>query len=136
MTLFKISFAPIIGSGTDKNGAAADVPVGRAIIYVVAQSALRIESVLKRCLPDHLKPLADVGFEIVETIAVPDDKFAWSVSVGPASRSYSVVVVASDQYACERGLKAATKDQPYLKEFVDNGLWEAFLIPMEKEGVA
>lgn len=125
--LFKVSFAPIIGTD-DKN---QEVKVGRYICYVTARDVSEIDGVLKAKIPEFCAG----GFDFEEEIPVPPSSGAWSVSIGPVGRSYSVVVVAPDEAAARLALAESVKDLPYMKRYVDVDLFRAVAIDLDQENV-
>lgn len=127
MKLFKVSFAPIIGTN-DKN---EQVKVGRYVCYVTAKSAAEIDGVLRAKLPE----LYALGFDLEEDIEVGAGNYAWSVSIGPVGRSYSVVVCAPSEAEARTALSAAVADLPYMKRYVDAELFRATLIDLDQENV-
>ncbi len=126
-TVYKVSFLPILA----KNDKQETVRVGRWIVYAVAENPNRIGEVLRHFLPD----LYDEGYEIEDSIVVAPGNNAWSVSVGPEGRSYSMIVEAPDEEHAERALIEATKAMPYAQKYVLMKVWTARLVTLDKEGV-
>lgn len=125
--LFKVSFAPIIGTN-DRN---EEVKVGRYICYVTAKHPTEIDGVLRATLPEF----CGGGFDLEEEIDVPADCGAWSVSIGPVGRSYSIVVVAPDESMARVAMEKAVEDLPYMKKYVDAELFRAVSIDLDTENV-
>ena len=127
MKLFKVSFAPIIGT----NDANEQVKVGRYIGYVTAANAPRIDAVLREKRPE----LAIAGYDLEEEVPVERGHYAWSVSVGPVGRSYSMVVCAPSESMARSALETAVADLPYMKRYVEADLFRATCIDLDQENV-
>lgn len=127
MMLFRVEFMPLMG----KDSKGDDVQTAVVMCFVTAEHALRIEGVLRYCLPE----LAD-DFDVTDVIPVPSDKHAWVATVGPGDKAQCVIVVATDQEEAEKGLvELAAKGDGMLSRYIKMGLWRARLIHMDKESV-
>jgi hypothetical protein len=124
--IFKVSFAPLLGLGDDGQ----PTKVGRWICFVTAKDPNDISDVLKAKLPEYEAG----GFDVLEVVD-PGVNRAWSVSVGPEGRSYSLLVVAPDEALARASLEASVKNMPVLEDNVRIGLFRTRPIDLSKEGV-
>lgn len=124
--IYKVSFAPLLGM--DDRG--QPTKVGRWIVFVTAKDPNDINEVLLAKLPEY----AAGGFEVLDVVD-PGQNRAWSVSVGPEGRSYSMLVVAPDEALARVSLEAAVKNMPVLEDNVRIGLFRTRPIDLSKEGV-
>jgi hypothetical protein len=125
--LYKVSFLPILARGDNESV----VTVGRYMVYVTAEDVFRIGDVLRHFLPE----LFEEGFTVEETIPVDYDHRAYSVSVGPKGRSYSMVITGISPEEAMKALRTTCVGTPVLNRYVEEGFFETRLIDMTKEGV-
>lgn len=127
MKIFKVSFLPVL---VRKDNGEPTIG-GRWMTYVTAPNPFRVEDVLRHFLPE----LYAEGFSVEDVIEVEPGNRAWSVSVGPQGRSYSLLISAPSEEYAEKSLAAAVENMPILKRYVDIRLFTSRPIDLDREGV-
>jgi hypothetical protein len=129
MQLFKVSFLPILGREKDAKG--NPEKVGRWMVMVTAPNMLAVDRVVEHFLPE----LHAEGCEIDDTVDVPSDHLAWSVSVGLPGRSRAFVVTAPSPDMAHDALLQAVEFDDRLTDYVAGKAYVARRIDMSREGV-